>query len=67
MRVYGYHSATPSELDGFVLFISAAELRAKLFGLAIRPGNVISMVVTILLACVILIQTDFISSPHIPL
>jgi hypothetical protein len=67
MRVYGYHSATPSELDGFILFISAAELRAKLFGLTIRPGNVISMIVTIMIVCVILIQTDYIQSPHLPL
>jgi hypothetical protein len=67
MRVYGYHSATPSELDGFLLFISAAELRAKLFGLTIRPGNVISMIVITMIVCVILIQTDYIQSPNLSL
>lgn len=67
MRVYGYHSATPSELDGFLIFISSAGLRAKLLGLTIRPGNVISMIVIVMIACVILIQTDLIKSSAIPL
>jgi len=65
MRVYGYHTATPSELDGFLLFISAAELRVKLFGLAVRPGIVISTVVTTLLVCVVLIQTDVIDNKYV--
>jgi hypothetical protein len=67
MRVYGYHTATPSELDGFLLFISASELRTKLFGVTVRPGKIISMIVTIMIVCVVLIQTDIISSPNFPL
>lgn len=65
MRVYGYHTATPSELDGFLLFVSVAELRVKLFGLAVRPGIVISTVVTTLLVCVVLIQTDIIDNKYV--
>lgn len=67
MRVYGYHSASLSELDGFLIFISSAELRAKLLGLTIRPGNVILMVVIVMISCVILIQTELIKSSAIPL
>jgi hypothetical protein len=64
MRVYGYHTATPSELDGFLLFLSKAELRAKLFGLTIRPGKVVSILVTILIICVVLLQTNIINSQN---
>ena len=64
MRVYGYHTATPSELDGFLLFLSQAELRAKLFGLTIRPGKIIFLLVTVMIVCVILLQTNIINSPN---
>jgi hypothetical protein len=62
MRVYGYHTATPSELDGFLLFIIAAELRVKLFGITIRPGKIISLIVMIVIAFVVLFQTNIIKS-----
>jgi hypothetical protein len=61
---YGYHTATSSELDGFLLFLSKAELRAKLFGLTIRPGKVVSILVTILIICVVLLQTNIINSQN---
>jgi hypothetical protein len=64
MRVYGYHNASHKELDGFLLFLSKAELRAKLFGLTVRPGKIISIVVVTLLICVVLLQTNTISSTN---
>jgi hypothetical protein len=64
MRVYGYHTASSSELDGFLLFISAAELRLKLFGVTVRPGKIISILVTLMIISVVLIQTNIIDSPH---
>ncbi len=67
MRVYGYHTTSPSELDGFLMFISAAELRAKLFGTTIRPGKLISILVTIMIVCVVLFQTNTITSPNFSL
>jgi len=62
MRVYGYHNAAPSELDGFLLFISRAELRVKLFGLTVRPGKIICIGVAALLILVVLFQTGIASS-----
>jgi len=67
MRVYGYHGTSPDELDGFLLFISVAELRGKLFGVTIQPGKIISVIVITMIICVILIQTDFITSPNFSL
>ena len=64
MRVYGYPNATPSELDGFLLFLSKAELRVKLFGLTVRPGKIIFLGITALLVFVVLFQTSIISSEN---
>jgi hypothetical protein len=64
MRVYGYHGVTSSELDGFLLFLSQAELRAKLFGLTVRPGKIIFLLVTTMIVCVVLLQTNIIRSPN---
>lgn len=64
MRVYGYHAANPVDLDGFLLFLSKAELRAKLFGLPIRPGKIIFTLVTIMIICVILIQTNTVNNTN---
>ena len=62
MRVYGYHDATPSELDGFLLFLSQAELRVKLFGLSVRPGKILGAGIVIFLILVVLFQTGLFSS-----
>lgn len=62
MRVYGYHTAAPVELDGFILFVSVAGLRSKLFGITVRPGTIISLIVITMIICVVLIQTDIIKS-----
>jgi hypothetical protein len=64
MRVYGYHNATPTELDGFILFLSKAELRVKLFGLTVRPGKIIFLGITVLLVFIVLFQTSIISSAN---
>jgi hypothetical protein len=64
MRVYGYHNATTSELDGFLLFLSKAELRVKLFGLTVRPGKIIFVGITVLLVFIVLFQTSVISSAN---
>jgi hypothetical protein len=64
MRVYGYHAASSADLDGFLLFLSKAELRAKLFGLTIRPGKIIFILVTTMVICVILLQTNIIKSSN---
>ncbi|CAF2364880.1 unnamed protein product [Rotaria sp. Silwood2] len=64
MRVYGYHNATSSELDGFLLFLSKAELRVKLFGLTIRPGKLIFIGITFFLIFIVLFQTSILSSAN---
>ncbi|CAF1577882.1 unnamed protein product [Adineta ricciae] len=64
MRVYGYRTATSTDLDGFLLFLAKAELRAKLFGLTVRPGKIISIIVTTLVICVILLQTNIIHTTN---
>ncbi|CAF3799349.1 unnamed protein product [Rotaria sordida] len=64
MRVYGYHNSTSTELDGFLLFLSKAELRVKLFGLTIRPGKIIFIGITFLLIFIILFQTSILSSTN---
>ncbi|CAF1227909.1 unnamed protein product [Rotaria magnacalcarata] len=64
MRVYGYHNATPSELDGFLLFLSKAELRVKLFGITIRPGTIIFISIAFFLVFIVLLQTSIISNAN---
>ncbi|UJR25295.1 hypothetical protein I4U23_006647 [Adineta vaga] len=64
MRVYGYPNASSNELDGFLLFLSKAELRAKLFGLTVRPGKIIFLGITTLLVLIVLFQTSIISSEN---
>jgi hypothetical protein len=64
MRVYGYPNATTTELDGFLLFLSKAELRVKLFGLTVRPGKIIFIGITALLVFIVLFQTSIISSEN---
>jgi len=61
MRVYGYPNTTIDELDGFLLFISQAELRVKLFGLTVQWGKIICFGVIVLLVLVVLFQTSVIS------
>ena len=64
MRVYGYHNSNQSELDGFLLFLSKAQLRAKLFGLTVRPGKIIAIGIIGLLVFVVLFQTSLIASEN---
>ncbi len=64
MRVYGYHNATSSELDGFLLFLSQAELRVKLFGLSVRPGKILAVGIIAFLILVVLFQTSLISNEN---
>lgn len=64
MRVYGYPNASPAELDGFLLFLSKAELRVKLFGLTVRPGKIIFIGITTLLVLIVLFQTSIISDEN---
>lgn len=64
MRVYGYHNASQSELDGFLLFLSKAKMRAKLFGLTVRPGKIIAVGIVGLLVFVVLFQTSLIASEN---
>ena len=64
MRVYGYHNSSQSELDGFLLFLSEASLRAKLFGLTVRPGKIIFIGILALLVFVVLFQTSIVSSEN---
>jgi len=62
MRVYGYHNATTSELDGFLLFLSQADLRVKLFGLTVRPGKILIIGIGAFLVLVVLFQTSVLSN-----
>ncbi|UJR23617.1 hypothetical protein I4U23_026603 [Adineta vaga] len=64
MRVYGYRAATSNDLDGFLLFLAQAELRSKLFGLTVRPGKIISIMVITIVLCVILLQTNIINTTN---
>jgi len=64
MRVYGYHNATTSELDGFLLFLSHADLRVKLFGLTVRPGKILVIGITFFFVLVVLFQTSVLSNEN---
>ena len=67
MRVYGYHNARDSELDSFILFLSQADLRIKLFGLAVRPGKILGIGIIAFLILVVLFQTSLISTETYPI
>ncbi|GFV31622.1 uncharacterized protein TNCV_691961 [Trichonephila clavipes] len=41
MRVFGYQTSSMLELDSFVLFVTGASLRSKLFGVTVRSSTVI--------------------------
>lgn len=62
MRVYGYHNSTTSELDGFLLFLSQANLRVKLFGVTVRPGKILVIGIAAFLVLVVLFQTSVLST-----
>lgn len=62
MRVYGYHNSTTSELDGFLLFLSQANLRVKLFGVTVRPGKILVVGIAAFLVLVVLFQTSVLST-----
>ncbi|XP_071949693.1 uncharacterized protein [Antedon mediterranea] len=40
VRVFGYHSSTQAELDSFLLFITSAKLKVKLFCLPIKQAYI---------------------------
>ncbi|KAK3583643.1 hypothetical protein CHS0354_021379 [Potamilus streckersoni] len=62
IRVFGYKSASQLELDSFLLFISNANLRAKLFHVPILPKYMIAIMVLLLFIILILFQTGIIGS-----
>lgn len=67
MRVYGYHNAEASELDSFILFLSQADLRIKLFGLAVRPGKILGVGVIAFLILMVLFQSSLITTSEFPI
>lgn len=62
-RVYGYHASSRDELDSFLLFVSNAKLRAKLFGIELRPALILGSVIILTFAIIILFQTSIIDKP----
>lgn len=62
-RVYGYHNSNRDELDSFLLFIANAKLRAKLFGVPLKPSVILATVITITFTMIILFQSSVISTP----
>lgn len=62
-RVYGYHASTRDELDSFLLFISNASLRAKLFGIPLKTSYLLGLFILIIFTIIIMIQTSLITSP----
>ncbi|CAF0848737.1 unnamed protein product [Brachionus calyciflorus] len=62
-RVYGYHASNRDELDSFLLFISNAKLRAKLFGIPLRPALILGSLIVFTFGLIILFQTSIISRP----
>lgn len=67
MRVYGYHNAQANELDSFILFLSQADLRIKLFGLSVRPGKILGVGVIAFLILMVLFQTSLIATYDFPI
>ena len=62
-RVYGYHASSRDELDSFLLFVSNAKLRAKLFGISLQPSVILGTAIVITFTLIILFQTSVISTP----
>lgn len=62
-RVYGYHTCSRDELDSFLLFISNAKLRGKLFGIPLKPSYLLGSIIIVTFTIIILFQTSVITSP----
>jgi hypothetical protein len=63
-KVYGYHASNRQELDSFLLFVSNAKLRAKLFGVPLKPSLILGSTIIIVFTIIILFQTSVITTPH---
>lgn len=62
-RVYGYHGSNRDELDSFLLFVANAKLRAKLFGISLKPSLILGTLIVISFTLIILFQTSVITTP----
>ncbi len=62
-KVYGYHASSRDELDSFLLFVSSAKLRAKLWGITLKPSIIIGTTLVFSFILIILFQTSVISTP----
>lgn len=60
MRVFGYKNSSQLELDSFILFISQARMKAKLFHVPILPQYLIAILVLGAFILLILFQTSVI-------
>lgn len=62
-RVYGYGNSTREELDSFMLFVSNAKLRGKLFGVPLQPSYIIACVIIITFTAIVLLQSSVFTAP----
>ena len=62
-RVYGYHNCGRDELDSFLLFMVNTNLRAKLFGIPMKPSYLLGSFLIISFVIIIIIQMSLITSP----
>ncbi|XP_062566050.1 uncharacterized protein LOC134228416 isoform X1 [Saccostrea cucullata] len=60
MRVFGYKNSSQLELDSFILFVSQARMKAKLFHIPILPQYLIAILVLGAFILLILFQTSVI-------
>ncbi|XP_022286592.2 uncharacterized protein LOC111099567 isoform X1 [Crassostrea virginica] len=60
MRVFGYKNTSQLELDSFILFVSQARMKAKLFHVPILPQYLIAIIVLGAFILLILFQTSVI-------
>jgi hypothetical protein len=63
-RVYGYHANSRDELDSFLLFVSNAKLRGKLFGITLQPSVILGTAIMVVFTLIILFQTSVIPSAN---
>lgn len=62
-RVYGYGNSSREELDSFMLFVSNAKLRGKLFGVPLQPSYIIACVIIIIFTAIVLLQSSVFTPP----
>ncbi|XP_033637999.1 uncharacterized protein LOC117298778 [Asterias rubens] len=63
MRVFGYQTASPQELDSFLQFVSTAKCKVRLLFIPVMNANVYGTLLLVSFLLLILVQTGVIKGP----